>query len=70
MKLLEFFSESNGQLSNIRLNATALIFTGCFLAVYTCIQNRLDANVISMATLLVTLGLGGKLIQKPTEEKP
>jgi hypothetical protein len=71
MKFLEFFSEANGTLSNIRLNATMLIFCGCMILVYPVIQGKtIDANSIAAAGLLITSGLGGKLIQKGQEEKP
>lgn len=67
MKLLEFFAEQNGQLSNMRLNASALVFSSCFVVIYAVMQKTLDANVIAAATLLVTLGIGGKAVQKKDE---
>jgi len=67
MKLLEFFSEDNGHLSNMRLNATVLVMTGCFVVMYATTQKCIDANVIAAATLLVTLGIGGKAVQKKDE---
>lgn len=67
MKLLEFFAEDNGQLSNMRLNATMLVLSGCFVVVYTAVQGKLDGNIIAAATLLVTLGIGGKAVQKKDE---
>lgn len=70
MKLFEFFAEENGQLSNMRLNATTLVFSGCFVVVYATIMKTLDGNIIAAATLLVTLGIGGKAVQKKDEGSP
>lgn len=67
MKLLEFFAEDNGQLSNMRLNATLLVMSGCFVVVYATVSGKLDGNIIAAATLLVTLGIGGKAVQKKDE---
>lgn len=71
LKLLEFFSEENKQLSNMRLNCTVLVFTGCFLTCYALVSIKaIDANVIAAAAMLITTGIGGKIIQKKDETKP
>jgi hypothetical protein len=67
MKIFEFFQEANGQLSNIRLNATMLVMAGIFVIVYAVIISKLDASIIGAGTMLITMGIGGKLIQKGQE---
>ena len=73
MKILEFFQEANGQLSNTRLNSTAMIWAGIGMLVggaYKLGGAILDANTISAAMGLVFAGAGQKLISKNQEEKP
>lgn len=67
MRISQFFEESNGQLSNMRLIATVLVVNGCFLADYALCTKTLDANVIAAMTLMITLGIGGKVVQKKDE---
>jgi len=68
MKLLEFFEEEDGMLSNMRLNATALVFTGIFILLWSVIKSgTVDLGIIGAATTIIGMGIGGKLIQKKTE---
>jgi len=68
MKILELLSESNGQLSNMRLNTTVMVFTGCGIIAFATYAGKLDANVIAAGTMLVTIALTGKVAQKAKEE--
>jgi len=71
-KLMEFFEEGNGQLSNTRLNSTIMIWCGCLILVggsFKYSGSQLDANTISAAIGLITYGTGSKLIQKSQEIK-
>lgn len=67
MKLFEFFEESNGTLSNVRLTSTLCIITGLYLTIWATIYGR----PVDVSTLVVLLsaGFGGKVIQKSVEEK-
>ncbi len=67
MKLLEFFEESNGTLSSMRLMSFMCVATGLFIA----INGTLHGQVIPTDTLitLLTVGFGGKIAQKGLEEK-
>ena len=72
MRLLEFFEEDNGRLSNMRLNCTVMVMIGCFLVAYSLIKSVtaiIDPTVITAATLMFTLGLGGKIVQKKDENE-
>lgn len=64
----EFFEEGNGQLSSTRLMMVVMILAGIFITIYALVQNRLDANVITVSSLLHTLALGGKVAQKSQED--
>ena len=67
-KFLQFFSEDNGNLSNMRLNATVLVLVGCFLLCYSLIVSKdITANVIAGSIGIITIGIGGKAIQKKEE---
>ncbi len=66
-KLLEFFEEDNGRLSNMRFMATALVLNALFIATYSVIAGKLDVAVIGLVTSLISFGIGGKLVQKVTE---
>jgi hypothetical protein len=68
-KLLQLFSEDNGQLSGTRLMAFEVVNAGIFVAVFNTVNNRIDASVISLALSLIGTGLTAKLVQKPFEEK-
>jgi cadmium resistance protein CadD (predicted permease) len=65
-KLAEFFQDGNGMLSNTRLNSTMIILAGLL---YPYLAGRLDSEVITYSFGLITLGMGGKLIQNVTEKK-
>ena len=71
MKLLEFFSEENGRLSNGRLNSTLALWAGIGLSVWSAIQNVLYNHTVpfEILILLFTYGAGQKLIQKPFETR-
>lgn len=67
MKFLEFFSEDNGRLSNMRLNSTLAIWTALFM-VFSNIRwgTAIDQQVFLM---LLGAGFGFKLVQKFAETK-
>lgn len=67
MKLLELFSEDNGHLSNMRLNATALVATGCIILIHGAMTRTLTGESIGAALGAITIGIGGKAVQKTTE---
>jgi hypothetical protein len=70
MKILEFFQEGDGQLSNTRLNCTVMIWAGVGILVggaFNMGGAKLDANTISAAMGLIVAGSGTKLIQKTQE---
>ena len=68
-RLLQLFSEDNGQLSGTRLMAFEVVNAGIFVAVFNTVNNRIDASAISLALSLIGTGLTAKLVQKPFEEK-
>jgi hypothetical protein len=65
-KPAQFFEEANGQFSGTRLMAFECVNVGLYLALTTPMK---DLNV-GLIFGLVTLGLTGKLVQKPMEDKP
>ena len=66
-KLLEFFEESNGTLSNTRLTTTATIGTALWLVVYS----TMHGSVVDLGLLTVLFGYSGvtKVASKMAEEK-
>lgn len=70
MRLLEFFQESSGMLSNMRLNATVLVATGCFILIHGALGSTLTGESIGAALGAITIGIGGKAIQKGSEPAP
>ena len=68
MKISEFWKEGNGQLSNTRLHSSVLVFSGCVGIMGAMYMSKLDAIALAACTMLITEGLGSKLIQKPMEK--
>lgn len=62
-RLLEFFQENSGRMSNMRLNSTLVVLAG-ILAPYVL---GLTLESAGYSVTLITLGLGGKYIQKKVE---
>jgi len=67
MKFLEFFQESNGVLSNTRLNSTLCVWTALVLVVIAGVKG-VEVG-IDLVIILLTYGFGSKLIQKPLEKQ-
>ncbi len=67
MKLMQFFEESNGQLSNTRLNASLAVWTALFIALW----GTLHGTQVPFEFVVTLLGYGGlvKVAQKFGEEK-
>jgi hypothetical protein len=70
MKLLEFFAESNGSLSSVRLMAFLCVMEALFVVSYSITKNPPLAVDLGLVVTLLGAGFGGKLIQKGIEEKP
>lgn len=69
-KPADFFKEAGtGQLSSTRLMAFECVNVGLFIAVYSSNAGKIDGNTLALVFGLVSLGLTGKLIQKPLEGK-
>ena len=68
MKILEFFSESNGQLSNTRLNASLCVYVALVIILVSTF--KATPVPLEIVITLLTAGFGSKLIQKGLEEKP
>lgn len=67
MKIMEFFEESNGSLSSVRLMAFCCVMVGLFLVVIQTMHDKVvDASTL---TILLGAGFGGKILSKPFEEK-
>lgn len=71
-KPADFFKEAGtGQLSSTRLMAFECVNVGLFIAITAATkasaEKPLDMNMLWLVFGLVTLGLTGKLIQKPME---
>lgn len=67
MRLLQFFEESNGQLSNTRLNSSLAVYIALAqVIVYMAGGPPVDYAIF---TTLLGVGFGVKLIQKPMEGK-
>jgi len=65
-KLLEFFAEENGMLSNMRL----MSFAKCMTALFNVVYCTLHGTVCDIWLVLSLLGVAftGKIIQKGIEE--
>lgn len=71
-RLLEFFQEDNGNMSNTRMNATILQWAGVAILVGGSFHlggATLDVNTTTAAFGLIAAGTGQKLIAKPQETK-
>jgi hypothetical protein len=71
-KLLEFFQEDNGNMSNARLNSTLEQWAGIAILIggsFKLAGATLDSTTITAAFGLIAAGSGQKLIQKTQEEK-
>jgi len=67
-KLLQFFSESNGQLSNTRLNTTVAAWVAFSMPVMSMIDTAFKVDWPIFVTLLTYSG-GTKIFQKALEGK-
>ena len=66
-RLLEFFSESNGQLSNLRLNTSLVTVTICFCFVWLTVVLKFNLEVSFV--FLLAIAMTGKVAQKYAENK-
>jgi len=69
-----YFEEADGKKSINRVNTSLLIWAGLFISLFTVIVPLFGTvvdtgNNFMFAITLIGTGLGGKLIQKPMEEK-
>jgi len=69
MKLLEFFSESDGSLSSVRLMAFLCVVQALFIITYSTMQIPPREIDLALVVTLLGAGFGGKIIQKGIEEK-
>lgn len=72
IKLLEFFQEDNGNMSNTRMNATIEQWAGVAILVGGSFHfggATLDVNTTTAAFGLIAAGTGQKLVQKSQETK-
>lgn len=65
-KLLEFFQENNGQMSNMRMNSTMVIVAGIL---YPYFAHRMDEMTMTYSLSLIGMGLLGKGLSKIAETK-
>jgi len=68
MKIFEFFSESNGALSSMRLSMLACVTVALWIAVWGTLHNQVVDLPLVLAILAA--GFAGKVVQKGMEEKP
>lgn len=69
-----YFEEAEGQKSITRVNTSLLIWAGILIALITTIVPMFGTQVdavqnFTFSITLIGTGLGGKLIQKPMENK-
>ncbi len=69
MNFWEFFKESNGQLSSIRLAMFVIALTACFLAAWAVMRNTLTTELIGLVGTMLLIGIGAKAVQKFAEDK-
>jgi len=65
-KLLEFFQDGDGKLSNQRLNSTAAAFVAFFLCIYAAVVDWNSVDYSFIITLLA-YSVGGKVFSKGIE---
>ena len=61
--------QENGEGSMMRLLSFMLVTGGIILGMYATFTHQLDLNTITYSLSMITLGLGGKIIQKGQEIK-
>lgn len=69
MKALEFFQDSTGQLSNMRLNATLIVVAFVMVWVVTSLNAGNLQPIPEVMGWVVAAGFGGKATQRMFEEK-
>jgi hypothetical protein len=63
-RILEFWQEANGQLSNMRLNTTLATLTVCYSIIYMTVHG-IDTQTV--CCFVLAIAMGAKALQKKSE---